>query len=213
MAPLIKVMKKTFLSSAVAVVVVFFTSCGSSKNAISASKAELENPYGVQLSQTKSEQMAAEAPGRRAFGKGVSFNESTAHQIAEMDARAKLSRALDAAIVSASKAINFDITQYAGSDNEGMKKTDGGEQQNSLTKSISSNIVSGATVINSDKFYGKDRKYTVFVCLEYNSSVAEIAKNATEQIKQRVSDDDRKKIQQENEKYQMEVENNLKQNK
>ena len=204
-------MKKYIIMSTVAVMVWGLVSCGSSQKVPQASKAEQENPYGAQVFQTKSEQMAAEAPGKRAYGKGVSFSESTARQMAEMDARGQLSRALDAAIVSASKSVGFDITQYAGGDGEGMTNTDGGQQQNTLTKSISSNIISGATVINTDKFYGKDRKYTVFVCLEYNGSVADIAKKAAEQVKQRISDSDRAKIQQENEKFQKEIEKDLEQ--
>ena len=82
-----------------------------------------------------------------------------------------------------------------------------------MVNSISSNIISGTNVIKTDKFYGKDRKYTIFVCLEYNSSLADIAKKATEQIMQRVSDEDRAKIRQENEKYQQEVVNDLKKSK
>ena len=94
-----------------------------------------------------------------------------------------------------------------------MTNTDGGQKQNTLTKSISSNIISGANVINTDKYYGKDRKYTIFVCLEYNGSVADIAKKAAEQVKQRISDSDRAKIQEENEKYEQEIEKELEQTK
>ena len=186
-----------------------FTSCGTSNKVPHATKNEQENPYGVQVALTKSEQMAAQAPGKRAYGKGVSFNESTARQLAEMDARGQLSRALDDAIVSAAKVVGFDITQYAGGDGEGMTNTDGGQQQNTLLKSVSSNIITGTSVINTDKFYGKDRKYTIFVCLEYNGSVADMAKKAAEQVKQRVSESDRAKIQQENEKFQQEIEKDL----
>lgn len=206
-------MKKFLFVSALVSLMLTILSCGSSQKVPQASKSEQENPYGAQVFQTKSEQLAAAAPGKRAYGKGVSFSESAARQLAEMDARGQLSRALDAAIVSASKAVGFDITQYAGGDGEGMTNTDGGQQQNTLAKSISSNIISGANVINTDKYYGKDRKYTIFVCLEYNGSVADIAKKAAEQVKQRISDSDRAKIQKENEKYEQEIEKELEQTK
>lgn len=205
-------MKKIVLLSAISVLVLCITSCGSSKNVPQASKAEQANPYGQELFKTKSETLEDEAPAKRASGKGVSFNESTARQLAEMDARAKLSRALDAAIISASKSAGFDITQYVGGDGEGMTKTDGGQQTNTLSKSISENIISSAIVINTDKYYGKDRKYTIFVCVEYNGSVAEIAKKAADQVKQRISDTDRSKIQKENEKFQKEIEKDLERN-
>lgn len=204
-----KKMKNLFLTLAIFSIGFAFTSCGSSNKVPQASKAEQENPYGASVFKTPSEKMAAEAPGRRAYGKGVSFDENAARQLAEMDARAQLSRALDAAIISASKAVGFDITQYAGGDGEGMTATDGGRQTSTLAKSISSNIISGANVINTDKYYGKDRKYTIFVCLEYNGSIADIAQKATEQVKRRISDKDREKLQQENEKFQQEIEKDL----
>ena len=200
-------MKKVLLSTLA--VTLLFASCGTSTTVPQASKSEQTNPYGQELFKTKSEQLAEEAPGKRASGKGVSFSESAARQLAEMDARAQLSRNLDAAIISAAKVVGFDITQYAGSDGEGMTKTDGGQQANTLSKSISENIISGTNVINTDKYYGKDRKYTIFVCIEYNGSVADIAKKASEQVKQKISDSDRTKIQKENEKFQQEIEKDL----
>lgn len=206
-------MKKIIVLSVFCGLVLTFSSCRSSSKVPQALKAEQENPYGKQVFQTKSEQLYIAAPGKRAYGKGISFDESTARELAEMDARAQFSRALDAAIVSASKKIGFDISKYAGGNGEGMSVTDGGLQQNSLVKSISSNIISGTNIINVDKYYGKDRKYTVFVCLEYNGSVAEIAKKVTEQIKQMVSDQDRQKIQFQNDKYEKEVKNDLESSK
>ena len=206
-------MKKLFIASFILAATLFTVSCGSSTKVPQASKAEQENPYGTSVFKTPSEKLVEAAPGKRAYGKGVSFSESAARQLAEMDARGQLSRALDAAIVSASKTVGFDITQYTGGDGEGMTNTDGGQKQNTLTKSISSNIISGANVINTDKYYGKDRKYTIFVCLEYNGSVADIAKKAAEQVKQRISDSDRAKIQEENEKYEQEIEKELEQTK
>ena len=202
-------MKKTFFVLIMFATSLAFISCGSTSKVPQASKAEQENPYGTSVFKTPSEKLAAEVPGKRAYGKGVSFDESTARQLAEMDARAQLSRALDAAINSAAKKVGFDITQYAGGDGEGMTATDGGRQVNALAESISQNIISGANVINTDKYYGKDRKYTIFVCLEYNGSIADIAQKATEQVKQRISDRDREKIQQENERFQQEIEKDL----
>ena len=202
-------MKKSILVSFVTLMALTISSCGSSNKVPQASKAEQENPYGTEVFKTDAEKYAEEAPGKRAVGKGVSFSESTARELAEMDARAQMSRAIDAAIVSASKRSNVDINQYAGGNNEGKTATDGGLQSNTLDKSISSNIVANANVVKTNKFYGKDRKYTIFVCLEYNGSVADIAQKAAQLVKQRVSDKDREKIQAEHEKFQKEIEKDL----
>ena len=204
-------MKKYLISSVVMVFVLIVSSCGTSNKVPQASKQEQENPYGAELFKTEAEKYAEAAPGKRAAGKGVSFSESSARELAEMDARAQMSRAIDAAIVSAAKASNVELQKYAGSDNEGMTATDGGLQANTLTKSISSNIVANANVVKTNKYDGKDRKYTIFVCIEYNGSVAEIAQKAAQQVKQRISDKDREKIQAEHDKFQKEIEQNLQQ--
>lgn len=203
-------MKKNILMAAfAAVAMLFLGSCGSSQKVPQASKSEIENPYGSEVFKTEAELYAEAMPGKRASGKGISASESAARQLAEADARAQFSRAIDAAIISASKSVGFDITQYAGGDNEGQTVTDGGLQQNTLVKSISSNIVANTNVVKMNKFYGKDRKFTVFVCLEYNGSIAEIAKKAAQQIQQRIPDEDRKKIQDENSKFEQEIEKGL----
>lgn len=202
-------MKKIVCLSQLAILMLALASCGSSKKVPQASKAEMENPYGAEVFKTEAELYAEAMPGKRAYGKGVSASESAARQMAELDARAQFSRSLDAAIISAAKVVGFDITQYAGGNNEGMTSTDGGQEQNTLLKSVSSNIIASTTVVKQNKYYGKDRKYTIFVCVEYNGSVADIAKQATQQIKQRISDTDKAKIQQENEKFEQEVEKSL----
>lgn len=202
-------MRELILLSAISAMMFAFTSCGSSNKVPQASKAEQENPYGAEVFQTEVEKYAEALPGKRAYGKGVSFSESAARQLAELDARAQFSRSLDAAITSAAKVVGFDISKYAGGNNEGMSNTDGGQQQNTLAESISSNIIANTNVVKQNKFYGKDRKYTIFVCLEYNGSVADIAKTAAQQVKQRISDVDREKIQKENVKFEQEIEKKL----
>lgn len=200
-------MKKNAFFLAIVAVFITFMSCGSSK-VPQASKAEQANPYGAEVFKTKSELLAEAGKGVRAYGKGVSFSESAARELAELDARAQFSRSIETAIETATKRVGFDITKYAGGNNEGMSATDGGEQQNYLAKAISSNIITNTSVINTDKFYGKDRKYTVFVCLEYNGTIEDMAKKSAEIVKQLVSDEDRAKIDQENDRFQKEFKEN-----
>lgn len=200
-------MKKNAFLLAIAAVFFTFMSCGSSK-VPQASKTEQDNPYGKEVFKTKSELLTEAGKGVRAYGKGVSFSESAARELAEMDARAQFSRSIATAIETATKRVGFDITKYAGGNNEGMSATDGGERQNYLTKAISSNIVTNTSVINTDKFYGKDRKYTIFVCLEYNGTLEEMANKSAEIVKQLVSDEDRAKIDQNNDDFEREFEKN-----
>lgn len=196
-------MKKLLFSFAAVAVMFGVYSCGSSKSVTA------ENPYGQQMTLTECEAYALQLPGKRVSGKGVSFDESAARQLAELDARAKYSDALEAAIISASKKANVEITQYAGGDNDGMSAIDGGTKSNTLAKSVSGNIIKNTSVVKVDKFFGKNRQYTIFVCLEYQGNTADIAKEAANQVKQRVSDADREKIQRELDDFQKEVEDQL----
>lgn len=198
-------MKKFLFSFAVVAMMVGLYSCGGTAKTVVA-----ENPDGQERPLTRSEALELQAPEKRASGKGVSFDESTARQLAELDARTRFSNALDVAIVSAAKKANVEITQYAGGNNDGMSNTDGGGKSNTLSSSISANIIRNTSVIMMDKFFGKDRRHTIYVCLEYQGSPSDIAKEAAEQVKQRVSDVDREKIQRELDNFQKEVENKLK---
>ena len=200
----ITTMKKVLISL-LSTAMLGFVSCGTTRNAIQATKSEMESPYGKSVELTVCERMAEEKPGLRASGKGVSYNESSARQIAELEARAQMSRALETAIINAAKSANVDITQFAGGDRDGMSATDAGGKQNMLTEIISSNIIGGANVIKTEKFYDSNRKYTIFVCLEYNGTLQEMAHRTYEQVRQRVSDEDRAKIDKENEKFEEEV--------
>lgn len=205
-------MKKNFwkmpvliMASALTVIVFSLSSCGSSKPSVQATNSEMENPYGKQVFQTECEKLAEQAPGKRSYGSAQHFKESSARELAEADARAQMSRKLDAAIISASKAVGFDITKYSGSDTQGMSVTDGGGQTNNFVHSLSMNVIQNTSVIKTEKFLGKDRKYTVFVCVEYGGAPADLAKAAADAVKDRVSPADRSKIQAENAKFEKEV--------
>lgn len=198
-------MKKFLFSFAVVAMMFGLYSCGGTAKTVVA-----ENPDGREIGLTRSQALEFQAKGKRASGKGVSFDESTARRLAELDARAIFSNALNAAIVSAAEKADVKITQYAGGNNDGMSNKDGGEKINTFDSSISANIVRNMSAIMMDKFFGKDRQYTIYVCLEYQGSPSDIANEVTEQVKQRVSDADREKIQRELDSFRKEIENKLK---
>lgn len=194
-------MKKTLLFTVALTMILTLASCGSSKVS--------DSPYGKQMSLTESESYALQKPGKRASGRGVSYDESTARQLAELDARASFSRALEDAILTAAKRRNVDLTQYSGDSAEGRVNTDAGGDSHTLQSSISSNIIRNTNVVKVDKFFGQNRQYTVFVCLEYIGEVEDMAKEASKQIQQRISDEDRAKIQAELDKFEQEIKQSL----
>lgn len=169
-----------------------------------------DSPYGKSIKLTPAEEYAMKAPGKRAAGKGTSFRESAALQAAETEARTVFATALSSSIISASKRVGFDITQYAGDDATGQTITDGGEKQTSLIKSISQNVISNTTRVKINKYYNsKNRRYTIFVCLEYNGEIEDMVKEATSQLKKKISAEDRAKLENEFKEIEDEVKTDL----
>lgn len=193
----ITTMRKMMIYSCALAMMMMTGSCGTVKTTS-------ENPYGEEMTLTECEAYAQQMPWKRAAGKGTSYDESTARQQAELDARATFSRALEENILSASKKASFDITKYSGNDIEGNKSTDGGGQTNTLIKSISSNIISDTHIVKTNKFFGKNRQYTIFVCLEYSGNTKDMAEKVKDEVKQRISDNDRAKIKEELDRFERE---------
>ncbi len=184
-------------------------SCGSSKPSIQATGNELENPYGAKVFKSDCQKMAEAMPGKRFWGQAEHFKQSSATQLAELDARAKITNGLDAAIRAAAEMSDVDLTKYSGSDVDGMSATDAGAEQNTLSRSIAENIIVGTTTVNTEAYYGKNRKYTVFVCVEMNGSADAVAEKAAKKVVDRISGDDRAKIEAELDKFKDKIEQEL----
>lgn len=169
-----------------------------------------EDVYGKEMKLTEAESYALKKPGTRAAGKGVSSRESVAVQVARAQARAAFAEAISSAVNSALKISGFDVSQYAGDDEEGYEVSDGAEKTNTMIKSVSKQVIENTQVVKTNKFYNKKtRKYTVFVCLEYNGDIAKLSKEIANKVSQKISDEQRMKIDFELENFEKEIEKEL----
>lgn len=169
-----------------------------------------EDVYGKEMKLTEAESYALKKPGTRAAGKGVSSRESVAVQVARAQARAAFAEAISSAVNSALKISGFDVSQYAGDDEEGHEVSDGAEKTNTMVKSVSKQVIENTQVVKTNKFYNKKtRKYTVFVCLEYNGDIAKLSKEIANKVSQKISDEQRMKIDFELENFEKEIEKEL----
>lgn len=169
-----------------------------------------EDVYGKEMKLTEAESYALKKPGTRAAGKGVSSRESVAVQVARTQARAAFAEAISSAVNSALKISGFDVSQYAGDDEEGHEVSDGAEKTNTMVKSVSKQVIENTQVVKTNKFYNKKtRKYTVFVCLEYNGDIAKLSKEIANKVSQKISDEQRMKIDFELENFEKEIEKEL----
>lgn len=169
-----------------------------------------EDVYGKEMKLTEAESYALKKPGTRAAGKGVSSRESVAVQVARAQARTAFAEAISSAVNSALKISGFDVSQYAGDDEEGHEVSDGAEKTNTMIKSVSKQVIENTQVVKTNKFYNKKtRKYTVFVCLEYNGDIAKLSKEIANKVSQKISDEQRMKIDFELENFEKEIEKEL----
>lgn len=169
-----------------------------------------EDVYGKEMKLTEAESYALKKPGTRAAGKGVSSRKSVAVQVARAQARAAFAEAISSAVNSALKISGFDVSQYAGDDEEGHEVSDGAEKTNTMIKSVSKQVIENTQVVKTNKFFNKKtRKYTVFVCLEYNGDIAKLSKEVANKVSQKISDEQRMKIDFELENFEKEIEKEL----
>ena len=195
-------MKKILFFAASALFTLMIISCGSSK-----STASQENSvYGTKLEQNECYKLAEAMPQKRVVGTGQSFSESTARQQAELDARAQLSRKIDAAILSASRNFNLDYAKSIGNSGEAKHDLNTEGKRAVLQQEISQNIISRTSVIKTERYATKSRMFTVFVCVEYDGTSEELAKKSVEIVKHVVSDADRAKIDAQQDAFMKETE-------
>ena len=108
-----------------------------------------EDVYGKEMKLTEAESYALKKPGTRAAGKGVSSRESVAVQVARTQARAAFAEAISSAVNSALKISGFDVSQYAGDDEEGHEVSDGAEKTNTMIKSVSKQVIENTQVVKT----------------------------------------------------------------
>ena len=201
---IIFIMKKFLLLLSV----IILASCGSSKvvtEDVSWRTKPKDSLHGASIELTLSEQMALERPETRASGEGLSSRLAQAKIYAEGQARGALARAISSIIKTASEESGLGWEKYAGSGSEGNSVNDEGTKSQNMTQQIANELVQNAVVIHQDNFVQPDRRYKVFVCLEYRGD----AKSIVNKIKQQIPDEDRMKMEYEFQKFEKKINEEL----
>ena len=215
----ISVFKQFVYGSLAGISILFMASCGSSKQAKNDAMMlqmmqmmqqqqqglKEDNSYGDEIKKTDTELYAELAPGKRTAANGQAFTEAAAEQLARNNARAKFAEAIEAAVVAAAKTVYGEMTEFSADEKNGESSTDGGQKQHTLAKSIAEQTVSNTVVVKTQKFRANNNRYTVFVCLEYNGEVATLAAEIAEQVKQRISDKSRNRIEKDLKEFENQV--------
>lgn len=201
-------MKKTYVLSAFLFLFMgIFSSCGSSKNTQSETLGF--DPMGTKLKKSDVQMHAEESPETRAWGNAQHFRSSVANNLAELQARGKFARSIEAAILSASKSSGLAIEKYAGSNDTGSSVSDQGTKDNDFLEGIAQAIVKNAIPVKSDEYMLPNRQYNVYVCLEYRGAKDEVVEGIIEKIENKIPSDQRKELETEFEKFENDLKENL----
>lgn len=195
-----------YFSFAVFMVLVL-ASCASSK------PVAMTGPTKVKLALDECQELAQQKPAIRAWGEGINFGLSEATEYAELSARSKFARALASAVKTAQSTDNAGYRKASSDGKNGANVRDEAAKQNSMSISVAEETVKNAVIIKTSQYQQIDGSYQVFVCLEYQAGVAQLAKDLTKKVEQQVSDEERMKMNFEFEKFRQRVEEELKKSK
>lgn len=169
-----------------------------------------DDDRGSKVEKTDAEKYAEKKPGKRSSGKGVAPKESAARQLARLDARANFAEALSSAITSAAADFTGEHQQYSGDDEEGANLNDAGGRFSTIAKSVSKEVIQNTVEVKKDTYYNKrTRRYTVYVCMEFNGEVGEMVQQTVNKMRQRVSPQDRKRIDENMKEFERKIEQEL----
>lgn len=115
-------MKKINILAFIAMVMIVtsITSCGTTKNGVSASKVTGD----VLIEANPCEEYAMAKPAQRASGMGQHFQETTARNLAELQARAALARALQVCVEETIKDYGDGTTLFSANETESSSASD-----------------------------------------------------------------------------------------
>ncbi len=183
-----------------------FSACGSEKSSTKSNpkdEIEISNPI----------MDMCDGNPNRAWGEATNGRLAYAKQYAEGQARAALARNIQAAIKTASKECDFDWTKASYTGTEGASVTDQGSKAEGLTQQITQMTLNNVVVLKTQVKQRANGLYHVFVAVEQQDAPAKMANKVIEQVKQRVSDEERLKMQYQFQKFEEAIDKELQKQK
>ncbi|MDR3327659.1 MAG: hypothetical protein LBT04_05980, partial [Prevotellaceae bacterium] len=145
-------------------------------------------------------------PARRAYGKGQHFKEMTARNVAEAQARAQFARAIATKVTSASTENSVSRELFSADATSGNTATYQAAVVNDRVSAIAQEVIANAVVVKSLKKQLPNKEWEYWICVEYNGSVADLATVFAKKVEQRISNEDKTRMDYDFDKYRKEVE-------
>lgn len=168
----------------------FVASCGGGKKTVSGPS----NVGDVALADEPCQLYALEQPARRASGVGLHFSESTARNIAELQARAQLARALQACITTATRESKFETTLFSADDKAGASVTDQSGKSDDSAFGIAKEQIAGAVMVKVSRYKTPNNQYRIYVCVEYQEDVPQMAGKIAKAFSEKLTPEQKDKV-------------------
>jgi hypothetical protein len=195
--------KHFFIAVMATVVCAGMVACGSKKQSLQATTGQQA------IEQDVCEKLQEEKPVERAVGIGEHFREATARNIAEAQARAQFARAISAKIKASTSEDAGGHSLYSGDNTSGNSVQDQIAKNNDFVQSIANEVVNNMVAIKTSKYILPNKQYKVYVCLEYQNGVAALATDIAKRVEQKISDEQKLKMNFEFEQYRKRIEEEL----
>lgn len=173
----------------------FMVSCGSSKSAQNNAKSQQNQIIqDVAVAAEPCDEYAMSDPVRRASGNGVHFKEVTATNLAQLNARANLARALQSMIETATENYADGNDMFTAEEMGSASITDQSAKVKDWEKGVAKEIVKGAPIVKKSRYRTANNQWNIYVCVELKTSVAEIAARVTRAFEEAFSPEQKARI-------------------
>ena len=119
-------------------------------------------------------------------------------------------RKIEAAVLAATEDIGVSLEKYAADDQSGRSVTDQSGEGDDLAMSIAQQVIRNTHTIKTTRYLKSNNQFTVFVCMEYAGDENTLVDHIEQNVKDRISQDDRAKIEQRHNQFRQRILGNLK---
>lgn len=194
----------------VAFVTMFILACKTSQTVVVPTGAD--SPTGVVAAVAEGSacyELQEQKPALRAVGNGINNKEANAKQRANTQAQAEFAQKISASIIAACEEVGVSLEQYSGDGESGQAVADESEEGGNLASMVAKQSVKNTSIIKTERYIMKDKRYLVYVCIEYSGNLSELIADAEKQLKEQISPEQRKTLEERHDKFVKKMEQRM----
>lgn len=181
-------------------------SCGGTKQvATTTVPANQQMMQDVEVEVNACEEYAMKEPSKRAAGVGVHFSETTATNLAQLNARNNLARALQQCVKNASSYSANAKELFASDAVANAFVGDEEASSNDSEEGWAKELIKGAPIVMKKKYKTPNNRWRIYVCVEYQEGLAEMAGKVAQIFQEKLTPEQKARIDFNAEKFRAEM--------